>query len=107
MYDACIHCPTDVGFTPWRSMHCSIDHFKIFELARDYVNGKLSKDEAIEKLARTNTEGYEDFDTQTGSVLREILKPENQEHNPIPESEVIEKPLRHRKPKIQNLSDEN
>ena len=47
-YDLCIHCPTDVGYTPWRTMHCSVDHFKIFELVRDYVNGKLPKDKILE-----------------------------------------------------------
>lgn len=54
-------------------MHCSINHFKIFEIAREYKNGTLTRAEAIEQLSRTDITGYKYFDTQTGEVLREIL----------------------------------
>lgn len=100
-YDLCIHCPTDVGYTPWRSMHCSVDHFKIFELVRDYVNGKLPKDKILEMLAKTNTEGYERFNTQTSAVLRELFKPDGEDDIINPENESSDKVLKHRKPKTQ------
>lgn len=54
-------------------MHCSIDHFKIFEIAREYQNGALTRDEALDRLTRTDTTGYETFDTATGEVLRKLL----------------------------------
>lgn len=54
-------------------MHCSIDHFKIFEIAREYQNGSLTRDEALDQLSRTDTAGYEAFDTATGEILRKLL----------------------------------
>lgn len=72
-YEVCPHCPTDYGFSPWRSMHCSIDHFKIFEIVREYQNGALTRDEALDRLSRTDTTGYETFDTATGEILRRLL----------------------------------
>lgn len=54
-------------------MHCSVEHFKLFELARDFKNGAISKSEARELLSRIGVAGCEKFETQTGSVIREIL----------------------------------
>lgn len=54
-------------------MHCSIDHFKIFEIAREYQNGALTRDQALNRLSRTDTTGYETFNTATGEVLRKLF----------------------------------
>lgn len=72
-YDLCPHCPTDVSYAPWRTMHCCIEHFKLFELAQDYRNGMITKTEAREFLDRNNFSGCERFETQTGAVIREIM----------------------------------
>lgn len=71
-YELCPHCPTGAGYAPWRTMHCCIDHFKLFELARAYKNGELTMEAARERLSRTDTAGLENFNTQTGALLREI-----------------------------------
>lgn len=74
--DLCPHCPTEVRYTPWRTLADSMGHFKLFCVAQDYASGKLSKADAKELLERIDTTGYEHFKTQTGAILREILAPE-------------------------------
>lgn len=71
-YELCPHCPTFIAYTPWRRMHCSIEHFKVFETAREYKNGTLSKESARERLSRIGITGYENWSTQTGEVIEEI-----------------------------------
>lgn len=72
-YEVCPHCPTAVSYTPWRRLHCSAEHFKLFETAREYQNGTLSKADAKARLSRLDLTGYEHFGTQTGEVIQKIL----------------------------------
>lgn len=94
-YDICPNCPgNEHGFVPWRRMYCSIDHFKLFELIREYKNGKISKEEVIQQLSSIKHDGFEDFNTATGRTLREILS-----ESAAP-AEEQPKPVREKRAKI-------
>lgn len=69
----CPHCPTEAGYTPWRTLADSQEHFKLFMLACDYANKAITKDEALAMLHRLDVTGYEHFNTSTGEILRELL----------------------------------
>lgn len=72
-YEICGLCPAAVTFTPWRRIYCSADCFRMFETARSYKNGEKTKQEARRSLARIKTDGYQDFHTNTGKIITEIM----------------------------------
>lgn len=49
-YEYCSHCPSKNLIEPWRSLYCSEGCRDSFEIMGQYVIGKMTADEAKEKL---------------------------------------------------------
>lgn len=73
-YEACITCQNAKTYSSWRNLVDSMEHYKLFILARDYGNGRLNKDDAKTKIKELDISGFENWNTITGRLICEILK---------------------------------
>jgi len=73
-YYYCRDCKEIQGFTPWRTITDTIEHYKIFLIIRDYVNKYISKDEAAKQLKKLDLSNVNSFLPEIKEKVNEILK---------------------------------
>ncbi len=72
-YHACDACNKAPGFTPWRSLTDSAEHFKIFMILKNYNNGLLAGSEARQQLSALDLSGKDSFNESSRKVLADIF----------------------------------
>jgi hypothetical protein len=73
-YHFCIDCGNAKTFTPWRTIVDTIEHYKIFIIIRDYVNGYISKDEAKKQMSERDLTELDSFVLEIKDKINEILR---------------------------------
>jgi len=71
LYNGC-----DKKDAAYKTITCSDNHFQIHLIVKDYANGNIDKEAALEKLNKCDLTGYESFKTSTVKVINEIKKEE-------------------------------
>lgn len=72
------------SFTPWKRITCSLEHYKIFLILRDYTNQMISKEVAKEKLSKCNLSDVKHFAENIRYTINEICQEKKQNKKNIP-----------------------
>ena len=104
-YRPCIRCiQYKNNFTGWRNLTDTEDHYKVFIIVKDFLNG-ADKETCRSYLEHVNITDKDSYKESIRNALDEIMKPDAEE---TVEEEVIEVPVKKvRKRKIINEIVEN
>lgn len=73
-YHICNDCNNAVSFTPWRTIACSINCYKIFLAINDYTNGRSSKSETKSILYNCDLSEMDSFEKNIKDAIVTILQ---------------------------------
>lgn len=73
-YHICNDCSKTASFTPWRSIACSANCYKIFMALNAYTNKHASKKETKQLLKRCDLSKLDTFEVNIKSSVEDILK---------------------------------
>lgn len=72
-YHICNSCANTKSFTPWRTIACSANCYKIFMALSAYTNGLATKEETRDILKSSDLTYFEMFEDNIRSSIRNIL----------------------------------
>lgn len=73
-YHACDSCDSAKSFTPWRKFTCTIEHFQLFMILREFNNGSIPKEEARSLIGNFDLSEKDTFKEGARVVIEAILK---------------------------------
>lgn len=75
-YHMCSDCSEVKSFTPWRTVACSTECYKIYLVLSNFNNGFINKAETKEQLSNCNLSNLDLFESNIKELINNILKEE-------------------------------
>jgi hypothetical protein len=96
-YYFCSHCEKTLNSPQWMLMWHDINCKKVFEIASEYAQGRMTKKEANKELKSCNLNVYYTFKESIRNVLDEIMTEEKVDEPQVKEESSLKKNRNSRK----------